>query len=228
MENVNQPKLILASGSPRRKELIQRLGLPFEILSCNVDEEFLQTQYQGGPHGLAPYLAKFKLLAAIDIAGNKPNAVIIAADTTVVLGNSVLNKPHNPEEARAMLNDLRGKTHIVTTALCAARAGVPDEIYTTVEHTRVCMRNYTDAEITDYIATGDPFDKAGGYAFQHEDFHPVERIEGCAPGLIGLQLCQLQIALTQLGVSAPIPESLPKHAHCVWDARCNARISLEQ
>jgi len=103
------------------------VGTRIEIRPSNVDEELLETQYQGGPHGLAPYLAKFKLLTALESASDEPNAVVIAADTTVVLGNCVLNKPHSADEARAMLHDLRGKPHIVTTALCVARAGNPEK-----------------------------------------------------------------------------------------------------
>lgn len=117
-------------------------------------------------------------------------ALIIAADTTVALGQEILGKPADAAEARRMLVALRGRTHEVHTALYILHAGTGAERHA-VHTAAVTMRPYSDAEIGAYIATGDPFDKAGAYAVQHPLFRPVERLRGCYLGVMGLSLCEL-------------------------------------
>ncbi len=131
-----------------------------------------------------------------------PHALILAADTTVADGDTILGKPADPDEAWAMLRRLRGRVHQVYTAITLIDAATGRTV-TDVAVTDVPMRNYTDAEIEAYIASGDPFDKAGGYAIQNEAFHPVEGLTGCYSNVVGLPLCHLVRALRVFGVTPP-------------------------
>ncbi|GAB4340739.1 MAG: Maf family protein [Phototrophicales bacterium] len=193
-------RFILASSSPRRRELISTLGIPFEIIKPDIDE----TQRQGeNPFDYVRRLSIEKAQAVVDqIEGD---ATVLAADTIVVLAadtigvaedGELLGKPANANEARAMLRRLRARPHIVCTAFTLQQVnGVTiTELVKTVVH----MRDYSDAEIEAYIATGDPFDKAGSYAIQHEGFAPVARIEGDRNNVIGLPLDAVKAALAKL------------------------------
>lgn len=204
------PTLILASGSPRRRELLASLGLDFTVLKPDVDE----TQHPGeAPDAYVYRLSREKAGAIAERlrADGQHDATILAADTIVVLAadtagdldGEVLGKPADPDEARLMLQRLRARPHIVCTAITvqafhrdAAQARAITELTRTVVH----MRDYTDAEIEAYIASGDPFDKAGGYAIQHEGFRPAARIEGSHTNVVGLPLETLRRMLTELGV----------------------------
>jgi MAF protein len=171
--------LILASASPRRSELLTALGFDFEVEPSNVDEE----AFGGGcPAALARRIARAK---AAEVAARRPDAKILAADTIVVLGGAVLNKPRDAAEARDMLLRLRGRRHRVITAVCLARGG-----RLRVQHavTRVWMRPYRDDEIEASIQRGEPFDKAGGYAIQEPLFAPVAAYKGCYCNVVGLPL----------------------------------------
>lgn len=193
-------RFILASSSPRRKELIGSLGIPFEIIKPDIDE----TQHPSeNPFDYVQRLSIEKAQAIADqIEGD---AAILAADTIVVLAadtigvaedGELLGKPANAAEARAMLKKLRNRAHIVCTAFTLRQ--VNGKTITQMVKTNVYMRDYTDAEIEAYIATGDPFDKAGSYAIQHEEFAPVERIEGDRNNVIGLPLDAVKAALSSL------------------------------
>lgn len=145
-------------------------------------------------------LARSKAEASVRHDGE----VILTADTTVADGARILGKPNGAAEARQMLCDLRGREHTVYTAV-SARGCLPGS---TAEHfvsdlcvTQVWMRYYSDAEIDEYVASGDPFDKAGAYAIQHAGFHPVERIEGCIACVVGLPLCHAARALSAFGLT---------------------------
>lgn len=127
------------------------------------------------------------------------NAVIIAADTIVVLDNEVLEKPVDAEDARTMLRQLRARTHQVFTGLTIINKAT-NQTVTDVAKMDVPMRDYSDAEIEAYIATGDPMDKAGSYAIQHAGFHPVTNFNGCFAGVVGLPLCHLFRSLRQCGI----------------------------
>jgi MAF protein len=197
------PILTLASNSPRRRQLLALTGWPFTVRPVDIDEN---------PHPAEPPDRYVRRLAAgkARAAGRlgAPGEVILTADTTVADGSQILGKPEGAEEARAMLHSLKGRRHTVYTAIGALR--VPDapsppvEPVTDLCATHVWMRDYTDEEIEAYIASGDPFDKAGGYAIQHPEFHPVARIEGCYACVVGLPVCHL-IRLLQ-GFGFPLPE----------------------
>lgn len=192
-------KLVLASASPRRRELLANLGFDFEVVPSSVDEE----SFNGGrPEALARRIARAK---AEDVASRQPGAVVLAADTIVVLRGHVLGKPRDAAEVRAMLARLRHRWHRVITAVCASAPGHR----TRIEHvvTRVRMRPYAADEVEASIARDDPFDKAGAYAIQDEAFHPVASYEavpagrqGCYCNVVGLPLRAVIRLLRQGGV----------------------------
>jgi MAF protein len=187
--------LILASGSPRRQELIQLLGQSWQVMAADVDEASID---HPDP---AVNVVQTALLKAEAVCLHTPaDAVIIAADTIVVLDNRVLGKPAGKEEAGTMLRQLRGRTHQVFTGLAIINKRTGQTV-TDFAEIIVPMRNYTDQEIEAYIATGDPLDKAGSYAIQHPVFQPVSNLDGCFAGVVGLPLCHLVRALRNCGVS---------------------------
>jgi septum formation protein len=191
----SRPNLILASQSPRRRELLTQLGIPFEIVVPDLDEQQLPGEM---PEAYARRLSQQKAHAA---AGklDKP-ALIVAADTIVVDGEDVLGKPRDASEAAAMLRCLRGRIHTVITAVSGLDT-VSGYMITEAPASPVKMRDYTDQEIADYIATGDPMDKAGAYAIQHEGFHPVEDFDHCYANVMGLPICRVARILQQFGVA---------------------------
>lgn len=184
--------LVLASGSPRRRALITALGAPCRVLAPEIDESVRAGE---SPAGLARRLSRAKALVA---AAGVKEGIIIAADTIVTLDDRILGKPASPEEARAMLRALRGRRHSVLTgiALIARPAGA---LLTDLAETPVEMRAYSDEEIEAYIASGDPLDKAGAYAIQHEGFNPVARITTCYANVVGFPLCHIYRGLRRLG-----------------------------
>ena len=173
--------LVLASASPRRRDLLARLGIPFEVRPVDIDE---RTPSRANPEIIARRLAREKAEAArlIDL-----NAAIVAADTVVALGGAILAKPRDAEDARRMLCSLRGRQHEVVSAVAVMRPGGRAAL---IRHplTRVLMRDYSDGDIEKSIARGDPFDKAGAYAIQDEIFCPVESYVGCFCNVVGLSL----------------------------------------
>jgi MAF protein len=189
--------LVLASNSPRRKQLLNISGWEFLVLPAEIDERILPGE---NPLAYVLRLAESKARLA---AGRAPaGAWIVAADTTVVdrteLGEVILGKPADIAEAEAMLRQLRGRTHLVYTGLAVYRPE-DDFLMTDWCATAVPMRPYTDAEMLAYIASGDPFDKAGAYAIQHPGFSPVENLDGCYANVMGLPLCHLTRTLGRLG-----------------------------
>lgn len=178
-------QIILASASPRRRALLKLLGIEFESIATNSDES--HSEDESAP-ALVERLSELKAVAA---HAQFPDALIIAADTDGELDGTILGKPMDAAHARAMLTALRNNTHSVFTGLTLADG---DARETELVFTRVQMRNYSDAEMEAYIATGDPFDKAAGYAIQH-DFQPVARVDGCFANIMGLPLCRLHHAL---------------------------------
>lgn len=186
-----QPPLILASASPRRRELLASLGLSFEVAPADLDESILPGE---DPEQMTVRLAHSK---ARLVAERYPNACVIGADTTVAFGRAALGKPINAADAESMLRLLRGDVHQVVTAVSVLRLG--SYRASDVVQTGVAMRQYADAEMAAYITSGDVFDKAGAYAIQHEGFRPVTRIEGCYSNVMGLPLCALYSALSKAG-----------------------------
>ena len=184
--------LILASSSPRRRELLAALGIPFSVYPPDVDETLHP--------GESPNFAVIRLASAKAdvIAARFPTAIILAADTLVVDPPiTIFGKPPNRSAALEMLLRLRGRTHQVITAVALCHPGEPE---LTVLTTTVRMREYSDAEIEAYVASGDPLDKAGGYAIQYQDFRPVAAIEGCYTNVVGLPLCCTSLMLRDLGL----------------------------
>ena len=195
--SISSIQFILASASPRRRELLALLGYPFEVVVSGADED---AHLDATPAAYVRHTARYK---AETVARELPpvgdaRRLIIAADTTVALDGAILGKPATPAEARAMLVALRGRDHNVHTAVCLVDSDGREE--SSVHTAVVTMRDYSDAEVEAYIATGDPFDKAGGYAIQHPAFRPVAALSGCYLGVMGLSLCDLIPLLRRLDV----------------------------
>ena len=188
-------KLILASASARRAEILRDAGLSFVVLSSAVDE----TPYENeSPHDLVERLASAKAeLAAARAIGP---AIIIGADTVISLDGLILGKPRSSDDARHMLEKLSGRTHSVVTGVALIR--LPDsERRTFVESTLVHFAALSAEQITRYLATGEPHDKAGAYAIQGHAGRFIPRIEGCYFNVVGLPLSRLYHALIDLGWS---------------------------
>ncbi|MFO7323941.1 MAG: Maf family protein [Chloroflexota bacterium] len=195
------PQFVLASASPRRRELLASLGIRFSVVKPEIDE----TQRPG--ETARDYVRRLSVEKAHAVAKRvDASSLVLAADTVVILAGDgevdgeILGKPENPHEARVMLQRLRERPHAVCTALTLLQmeAASPARELTRLTETRVVMRDYSDAEIEAYIASGDPFDKAGGYAIQHEGFHPVAHIEGSYTNVVGLPLETLKAMLAEI------------------------------
>lgn len=191
------PRLILASKSPRRRELLQLLERPFDAVAANVDES---PRTDETPVQLVTRLSQTKAHCA-DV-DNRGEALVIACDTVVALDEAageprILGKPRDRREATEMLRALREQSHVVHTAVTTL--GSTGRAITQLVSTRLTMRRYTEHELDEYVATGDPFDKAGAYAIQHRGFHPVEKIRGCYASVMGLPLCHLTLSLRHFG-----------------------------
>ena len=186
-------KLILASGSPRRAEILRSAGLPFSVLSSAVDETPIPGETaKEMVQRLA--LAKAELVAARAVGP----AIVIAADTVVTLDGTILGKPRTTEDARQMLEKLSGRTHSVITGVALIR--LPDvERVEFQETTQVQFAGLDDEEIVRYLSSGEPFDKAGAYAIQGRAGRYIPRIEGCYYNVVGLPLARLCNALVELG-----------------------------
>ncbi len=191
----NPPDLVLASGSPRRRELLTRAGVRFEIHPADIDELAVEGET---PHEMVSRLAVDKAQAVAGRLERQPRRWILGADTTVVVAGSVLGKPRDPEEAVGMLSRLVGRTHSVLTgvAVCATGEGEPREL---VVESRVHMRAAPIREIEAYVATGESMDKAGSYALQGEGRRFVDRVEGSETNVIGLPLDETLALLQELG-----------------------------
>jgi septum formation protein len=188
-------KLILASASARRAEILHDAGLSFSVISSAVDETPMPGE---SPAELVQRLAdaKAELVSARTVAP----AIIIAADTEVVLDGHVLGKPRTSEDARQMLTKLSGRKHSVLTGVTLVR--LPDvEQRRFVETTHVHFAPIPDEEVTRYVASGEPFDKAGAYGIQGRAGRFVPRIEGCYFNIVGLPLARLCQELKELGWS---------------------------
>lgn len=187
-------KLILASNSPRRRQLFKLTGWDFNVIVADVDETPLDNE---SPREYVLRLAQAKALAIQPRAESE--AVIIGSDTTVVDGNEILGKPVDENDAARILKQLRGRTHQVYTGVAILRAH-DGQMRTELSITDVPMRNYSDEDMYAYIKTGDPMDKAGAYAIQHPDFQPVHSMRGCYASVMGLPLCHIIRALAQFGI----------------------------
>jgi septum formation protein len=192
---MNSKRLILASASPRRKELLATITSDFEILPSAVDERTIAVT------GLEPAEVAQKLagVKAIDVAAQVSHGIVIGADTIVVLEGRILGKPRDHAEARVMLRALRGQEHDVITGLCVidVESKATEQICVT---TKVKMRPFDDLTLENYVAGGEPMDKAGAYAIQGEGAVLIEGIEGCYSNVIGLPIHTLERLLKKFGI----------------------------
>jgi septum formation protein len=199
--------LILASNSPRRRELVTLFDLAFEFASVDIDESPCVGE---PPEELVRRLSSTKAQIG---AREFPEATVIAADTVVSLDGSILGKPKDAADATRMLKLLRARAHTVCSGVTIWRGA---RQMSQVATTTVWMRDYTGAEIAAYVATDDPLDKAAAYAIQHDAFHPVARIDGCHANVMGLPLCHLYRALKAFGIALDEPDrACQKHLEIV-------------
>lgn len=195
-------KLILASNSPRRKELLTLTGLSFNAMPVDVDE----TPRPGeDPLACVVRLSEAKAAASLELIQHMTNptdSIIIASDTLVTFQDRIYGKPVDAADVLRMLTELRGRTHSVLTAITITDPANGRTV-TDLCETSVPMRNYSDSELNEYIITGDPLDKAGAYGIQHPGFKPVEQLHGCYASVMGLPLCHLTRALAAFQIFPP-------------------------
>lgn len=210
--------LVLASNSPRRRDLLSIAGFMFSPISVQVDETPLPNE---NPLDYAQRLSIAKAQSAAQTVQGTP--LILGADTTVVDRGQILGKPQHAGEAEAMLKQLRGRTHQVHTAI-ALLDTASNQLETDIATTDVPMRAYTDEEIAAYIATGDPFDKAGGYAIQHAKFSPVETRTGCYANVVGLPLCHFLRLLRRIDFE--VTQDVPYLCQSAHEYQCGVFSSI--
>lgn len=206
--------LVLASASPRRQTLLRLLQLPHQVHPVHVDETPLPDE---PPQALAIRLSQAKARRA----AQETSGLILAADTVVALDGRVLGKPRDVGEARSMLRALRDRWHLVYTAITLVGAVEPGRIAwerSAVDAARVHIRPFTDEELEAYLASGDPFDKAGAYAIQHPTFRPVDRIDGCQATVMGLPVRLLVTMLREMG--GPEPPDPTRACRIIWGTCC--------
>ena len=177
-------KLILASGSPRRREILESVGAEFELLLPDVDE----TVPPLPPERTVMTLAERKCRAALGMLPHGSERIVVAADTVVAYRGEIFGKPHTPDRAAQMLRTLSGPRHTVYTGIAVARG---DRITVECEGSDVCFRELSEDEIRRYAATGEPLDKAGAYGIQERGSIFVRRIEGDYFNIVGLPVCRL-------------------------------------
>lgn len=186
------PELVLASGSPRRREILTALGIPFRTVPVDVDETPLPAE------SAIETAARLALAKAEAARGADREAWVLGADTLVDVDAETLGKPRDPAEAAAMLARLAGRSHRVTTAAALVRG---DQVLAGVDHTMVWLRELTAGAIAAYVATGEPMDRAGAYAAQGRGAALVERIDGDFFCVIGLSVRLLVVLLRQAGLT---------------------------
>lgn len=190
---MGQTRLVLASGSPRRRELLASLGLSFDVEVAGVDET--------ARPGEAPrdYVLRVAREKAAAVAGRLPQALVLAADTTVALGAQILGKPADAAEAAQLLRQLSGRRHAVFTAVVLDGAARAEQVV----ETAVSFRELSPSEIAWYAGTGEPLDKAGAYAIQGAGGAFVRSIEGSASNVVGLPLAETVELLARAGHRLP-------------------------
>lgn len=185
-------RIVLASGSPRRRDLLAALGLRFEVAPADIDETPVPGE---GPAALVERLSRSKADAA---AAGRPDALIIAADTVVVLDGEILNKPEDKDQNRAFLERLAGCSHQVVTGHTLVHAGCRECL---VVDTEVRMRALDEGEIARYVETGEGLDKAGGYAIQGRGSALVSAVRGCYFNVVGMSVAAVVDGAKRLGVT---------------------------
>jgi septum formation protein len=193
-------QIILASASPRRAELLNKIGLDFRVQPADTDETIVATQ------NLEEQIKHLALQKALAVANKLSSGLVIGADTVVVLGEEVLGKPDSPEQAVLMLSRLSNQVHRVLTGLALIDVG-SGQVLNEVETTLVKFRQLSMEEILAYVQTGEPLDKAGAYGIQEKGATLVEKIEGCYFNVVGLPMSRLVWMLRQVGLEV----------HQVWN-----------
>ena len=217
-------QLILASASPRRRQLIRALDIPARIVGSGDDEDAPRPGEPAHAYVQRLALAKARHAAA---APDARSALILGADTAVAIDSAILGKPVDQAHAARMLKLLRGRPHRVVSGIALIDAA-DGKRSTAARATTVHMRPYADAEISAYIASGEPYDKAGAYAAQDTAFNPAACIDGCYLNVIGLPLCDVLRLLADFGAPARIkpdwriPDGCPDCAQ--WTAPAHAAI----
>lgn len=204
----NGARLVLASGSPRRREIMESAGLEFEVVRSDVPE--------GPPtpgEGHERYAGRMARDKASAVSSRLGRGVVLGADTVVVLDGEILGKPESAGEAAGMLRRLRGRDHGVTTGLATVDSGT-GRVETAAVTSTVHMRSYDDGEIAAYVASGEPFDKAGAYGVQDTGFRPAERVEGCYLNVVGLPLCRAADLLSLMGMACAEGRMRGRDGHC--------------
>ena len=188
-------KFILASSSPRRRELLLRLQTPFDIILPDVDESIIPPD--GSPETYCTALAELK---ANDISQHYPNNLVIGSDTIVVLDNNIMGKPEDKAQAQNMLETLSGKTHHVYTGVCLKWAE-RNIHHLFAEITMVTFRELSEADINHYIESCPPYDKAGSYGIQDWSAVFVKEIKGCYDNVVGFPISRFYEELKKLGIN---------------------------
>ena len=211
----SEPDIVLASESQRRREIIGALDSAVEFVSPGIYE---RPPYPG--EDAEEYVRELSEEKALAVESNgHSETLVIGADTSVVLGEEILGKPVDEADARDMLMALRGRSHRVVTGVTVVRKG---SLASTVASGDVAMREYTDDEMEAYIESGEPFDKAGGYAIQDERFAPVSGLTGCYLNVVGFPLCEVMRVMSKVGVAAKLKPEWRAPERC--PSECPARV----
>lgn len=189
-------KLVLASASPRRAQILRDAGFTFEVIPAHVDETRLPRE--SAPDYVSRVASSKARRVAQSLAAKKERALVIGADTVVVVGRHIIGKPRDAADARRILRLLSGKTHKVLTGVSVVSVPSGKEVQY-VETTLVQFLRLSDADIREYLATGEPFDKAGAYGIQGAGGRFVRRIEGCYFNVMGLPLSRVWTMLRDAG-----------------------------
>jgi len=192
MSGTHRPRVILASQSPRRRELLTLIGVPHDVRPADIDERYLPGE---SPHAHAERLARGKAAKL-----QTDDAVVVGSDTIVVVDGDVLGKPKDQADAARMLRRLSGRSHIVSTAVAVAWRG---RLESGVEEVNVTFHALSDTDIAQYVATGEPMDKAGAYGIQGFGATIVARVDGDYFAVMGLPLQRLVLIFARLGLRYP-------------------------
>ena len=186
--------LILASGSPRRAEILGEVGVRIEIVPAVIDEDTILS----GAHDFANAVQRLALVKAQSVAAYRPGRVVLGADTIVVLDGEILGKPGSPDRATEMLQRLNDRSHEVITGIAVINSA--GESHTDFVRTSVRFRRLGDDKISNYVSTGSPLDKAGGYGIQDSSFAPVASYDGCYLNVVGLPMCVTSRLIEKAGL----------------------------
>lgn len=199
MAKIDQLSLVLASASPRRAQLLGQLGVEFRVEAANVNEDIVAEEK---PTDYVERLAHAKAAHVSRLLTRE--SIALGADTIVVLAGEILGKPRDKVDAGNMLARLSGCEHEVLTGVCLVAGGGSEPLYSKVIRTQVTFRPLSKGEITRYVASGEPMDKAGAYGIQGVGAVFVRAIQGSYSNVVGLPLCETYEALQELGISCAL------------------------